>query len=149
MLYRVQHDQENVWKIVRQIRKSFLLQNSEPECQDDDTLLSDNYIKDNIDTVRANLKLSTTINEYRNVSDETLMFAANLFTFLNFCPTKDFYVISVIKSKSAKNILLALMSMMKTSQKTGKRSSTKIFTKAMELFNLNIYRYIDGITKEK
>ena len=70
-------------------------------------------------------------------------------SYLNYCPTKDFYVLSIIKSESAKNILLALTSMMKTSLNAGKKSSTKIFTKAMEIFRLFIYRYIDAITKIK
>ena len=55
----------------------------------------------------------------------------------------------IIKSQSAKNILLALISMMKTSQNAGKKSSTRIFTKAMEIFRLIFYRDIDDISKEK
>ena len=149
MLDMTQVDQKNVWKYVRQIRKSFLSQNSDPDCQYHDTLLSDNYIKDNIDIVEEKLKLTKTTTPHKNVSNKSLKFSANIFTYLNFCPTKDFYVLSVTKSESAKNILLALTSMMKTSQNAGKQSYTKIFTKAMEIFRLSIYRDIDAITKEK
>ena len=150
MMDRVKNNQENVWKIVKQIRKSFLSQNTEPECQDHETLLSDSYIKDNIDVVEEKLKLNIETDHNKKVSDETLQFAANLFTYLNYCPNKDFHVLlSIIKSESAKNILLTLTSMMKTSQNAGKISSTKIFTKAMEIFSLFIYRDIDAITKEK
>ena len=112
-------------------------------------LLSDNYINNDIDVVEEKLKLNVGINPNTNVSDETLQFAANLFTYLKYCPTKDFYVLSIIKSESAKNILLALTSMMKTSQNAGKKSFTRIFIKAMEIFRLFIYRDIDAITKEK
>ena len=73
----------------------------------------------------------------------------NIFTYLNYCPTKDFYVLSsVIKSESAKNILLALTSMMKTSQNAGQKSYIKIFTKAMEIFKLSRFEEIDTITRE-
>ena len=142
-------DEKNVKKIVRQIRKSFFSVNIDPTCQEENTLLSDGYIKDNIDVVEEKLKLNIGIALNKSVADETLKFAANLFTYLNYCPPKDFYVLSVIKSQSAKNILLALISMMKTSQNAGKKSSTKIFKKAMEIFKLRIYRDIDKITKEK
>ena len=149
MLDKVHFDLKNVWKIVKKIRKSFLSQLKDPECQDYNTLLSDSYIKDNIDVVKEKLKLKIGITPNKNVSDVTLQFSANIFTYLNYCPTKEFYVLSIIKSESAKNIFLALTSMMKTSQNAGKQSYTKIFTKAMEIFRLFIYRDIDVITKEK
>ena len=147
---KVQFDQKNVWKIVKKIRKSFLSQLKDPKCQV--LLLSDSDIKDNIDVVEEKLNLNIEIDPNENVSDETLQFTADLFTYLNYCPPEHFHVLSsIIKSESAKNILLALTSMMKTSKtKTGKQSSTKIFTKAMEIFSLFIYRDIDdAITKEK
>ena len=152
MLDKTKLDQKNVWKIVRQIRKSFLSQNTDPEHQTDiPSLLSDYYIKQNIDLVEEKLKLLNTPNtKIKDISDETLKFAANLFTYLNYFPSKDFYVfISVIKSESAKNILLALTSMVKTSQNAVKKSSTKIFTRTMDLFNLTFYRDMDVITKGK
>ena len=39
--------------------------------------------------------------------------------------------------------------MMKTSQNSGKKSSIKIFIKAMEIFKLSIYKDIDAIRREK
>ena len=64
-----------------------------------------------------------------------MQFAGKLFTYLNYCPTKHFYVLSSItKSESAKNILLALKSMMKTLK---------------NIYRLSKYRDIDTITKEK
>ena len=132
---------------MRQIRKSFLSQLKDQNCQDDETLLTD--IKYNIDVVEEKLKLNTTITPNKNVSYETLQFAANIFIYLNYCPPKDFYILSVIKSESAKNILLALISMMKTSKNAGIKTSIEIFTKAMEIFQLIIYKDMDGITKEK
>ena len=45
--------------------------------------------------------------------------------------------------------MLALTSMMKTSQNAGQKSSIKIFTKAMEILKLNIFKDVDVITREK
>ena len=111
-------------------------------------LLSDSNIKDNIDIIEEKLKLDIEINPNKNVSGETLAFAGDLFTYLNSCTTEDFYVLLVIKSESANNILLALTSMMKTSKNAGRKSSTKIFTKAMEIFRLHTYKDIDAITQK-
>ena len=149
MMDKVKNDQDNVWKIVKQIRKTFLSQLKDPKCQSGEPLLHYDYIKDNIDIVEEKLKLTKTTTPHKNVSNKSLKFSANIFTYLNFCPTKDFYVLSVTKSESAKNILLALTSMMKTSQNADKRRSTKIFTKAMEIFRLLTYRHINAISKEK
>ena len=129
-----------------------MFQHIDPTCQnsESDTLVSDTYIKDNIDIVEEKLKLNKETSPNKNVSDEILLFSANLFTYLNYCPPKDFYVLSSItKSESARNILLALTSMMKTSKNAGKESYTKIFTKATEIMNLSIYKDIDVITREK
>ena len=56
MLDKVQVDQENVWKIVKQIRKLLLSQLKDSKCQSDVPLLYDSYIKDNIDVVEEKLR---------------------------------------------------------------------------------------------
>ena len=86
MLDKVHLDQKNVWKIVRQVRKSFLSKNTNPIC-DIYSLLTDNHIKDNIETVVENLKLNTTYSTNKNVSDKILQTAADMFTYLNLCPS--------------------------------------------------------------
>ena len=146
-----QLDQENVWQIVRKIRKSFLSQHKDLTCQKGyKNTLSDNHIKDNVNTLGEKIKQNATLNTNRNVSDETLFFAANLFTFLSYCPTKNFnFVKYLVESESVKNILMALTNMIKTSQNADKKSSTRIFKKAMEVFDLNMYKNIDAITREK
>ena len=58
-------DQENIWKIIRQIRKSFLSQNTDPQCllfsyPYNPSLLNENHIKDNIKTFGEKLELNTT-----------------------------------------------------------------------------------------
>ena len=155
MLAKKKLDQENTWKITRQIRKSFLSQNTDPQCDTyNPSLLIDNHIKDNIKTVGEKLKLNTTYSMNKKVSDKILQTAADMFIYLNFCPTPEAKTLSnflrdLLNSRSAKNILLALTSMMKRSVNAEKESSTKIFTKAMELFKLSTYRDIEVITKEK
>ena len=62
MLNSVQVEQENVWKFVRQIRKSFLSQLKDPICQSDVPLLYDSYIKDNNDDVEKKIKIGITTN---------------------------------------------------------------------------------------
>ena len=86
-------DQKNVWKIVRHIRKSFLLPNIDTTCQNVDPLLFDKYIKDNIDIVEEKLIVNATTTPNIDVTNETLQLAAELFTYLNYCPTKYFYVL--------------------------------------------------------
>ena len=154
MLAKETLDHENIWKIIRQIRKSFLSQLKDLKCKFYETLLSDSYIKDNIETVGEKLKLNTTYSINKKVSNKILQTAADMFAYLNFCPHAEAKTLSnflqdLLTSRSAQNILLALTSMMKRSINAEKESSTKIFTKAMELFKLSTYRDIEVITKEK
>ena len=149
-------DQKNVWKIVRQIRKSFLSQNpmvsTNQGCQAYNKLLSIEDINDNIKSFGEKLELKTTYSTNRNVSVKTLKTAAFMFTYLNFCPhapTLTTFLQDLFYSRSAKNILLALASIMKSSRNAEKEISTKVLMKAMEIFKLSIYRDIDVITKEK
>ena len=138
-------NQENIWKTVRQIRKSFLSQNTDPQCliryNSNPSLLIDNHIKDNIKTVGEKLKLNTTYYTNKKISERILHTAAEMFTYLNYCPTAEAKTLSIFlqdlfTSSSAKNILLALTSMMKSSKNSEKESSIEIFMKTMEIFKL-------------
>ena len=155
MLARKKNDQEHIWKIIRQIRKSFLSQNTDPPCDfNNPSLLIDNHIRDNIETMGEKLKLNTTSSRNKNVSDKILQTAAHMFNYLNLCPSTEANALSnflkdLFKYRSAKNILLALTSIMKSSKDAKKESSTKIFMKAMEIFKLSTYSDIEVITKEK
>ena len=79
-------DKENVWKIVKQTRKSFLSKHSDPVCKL--ALLHHNYIKNNINALEENLKLNVTSTPNEATSDTTLKTAAQAYTYLNFCPPK-------------------------------------------------------------
>ena len=157
MLVMTQINLENIWDIVRQIRKAFLSKYNDPKYPKKNpspSLLSESNIKVNIGILEAKLEMNTTYSTNEDISDKTLETAAEMFTYLNYYPSTELRVFShliedLINSKSAKNILIALSSMIKTTQNAGKESLTKIFTKAMELYKLNIYSNIDKITKEK
>ena len=155
MLAKNKLNQENIWKVIRQIRKSFLSFDFNPSCDIGNPLLfHNNHIKKNIKTVGEKLKVNTTYSRNKKVSDKILQTAANMVTYLIFCPTAKartltIFLFDLFNFKSANNILLAMTSMMKSSKNAGQESSTRIFMKAMEIFKLGTFRDIDVITKDR
>ena len=77
-----QESEQNIWKIVKETRKSFLNEHFDIVCHYENPLIPDNFITDNTVSIEEKLKLnlSSTIN--RNVSYKTLQTAANMFTYL-------------------------------------------------------------------
>ena len=143
-------DQENVWKLVKETRKSFLSQNNDPECQDLDTLLSDSYIKGNIDIVEEKLKLDTKIDTNKNVHDETLQAAAKMFTYLNYCPPKlSSFIKNLITTGTPRDIILGLTNTRMTLWGDQRKLFDKIFIQVMNKLNLKQYETIQIITKGK
>ena len=145
-----QESEQNIWKIVKETRKSFLNEHFDIVCHYENPLIPDNFIRDNTDSIEEKLKLniSSTINT--NISYKTLQTAANMFTYLNYCHgTLLPHIKHLIESESTKNILLALSSIMKTSRNGYKIISNKILTRAMEMFKLNFYKGIDIIVREE
>ena len=122
MLDRTKHDQEKVWSIVKRTRLSFLTEQSYPDCQDDDTLLTNTNIQNNINSLAGELELNTTSTPDINVLKRTLKTAAEMFTYLNYCPPK---LISfskhVFQTGTPREIILALTSAIKTSQNVNKK----------------------------
>ena len=112
MLHISISDHDSFWNIVKQIRKSVLSKLPKLDCNAQNTLLSDEQIKINVKTFEDSLNVNaslimTTISKktscgyygctiknfdvptiYENVSDETLNTAAEMFTYLNYCPPK-------------------------------------------------------------
>ena len=80
-----QLDQENIWKIVKKIRKSFLSKHSNPICEDYIGLTA-NYIIENIDHLSEELKLSPSSIPRENVSHQTFETAGEIYAYLNYCP---------------------------------------------------------------
>ena len=116
---------ENFWQIVKEARKSFLLQQNDSKCN---TFLSDDLIVGNIETLEKKLYINMTVeNELRkNITKQTLKIAAEVFTYLNYCPIRLFYFVrDILKYESPRNILLSLASIMKVSENAAKECSVK------------------------
>ena len=81
-------DEVSVWKIVKKIRRSFVVEHPNPySCQDYQSkkLLANEYIQENIDSLEKELKLNTSMISHKNVSFKTLETAGKMFTYLNYC----------------------------------------------------------------
>ena len=120
--------------MVKKIRQLFLSKFSSPPCNyniydnEDLSILSHNYIKYNIDTLENMLSTKKIENEtMKPVSKKILKMAADTFTFMNFCPNKiNRFLKNLLESESPENILLSLISIMKSSQNAEKQSSFKV-----------------------
>ena len=148
-------DEETIWKIVQEIRKSFLSEYTEPECQynddkEDKILLSNYNIKNNINNLEIKLEQFQTSTENRNVSEETIQTAAKMFTYLNHCPPKLLsFVENLVTTGRAKDMILGLSNAKITFEGYVKQSSSKILIKMMETLNLKQFQKIQIITKGK
>ena len=155
MLDKTKLDEETIWKIVQDIRKSFLSEYTEPQCQyndgkEDKILLSNNNIKNNIKNLEKKLEQSQAYTENRNVSDETLQKAAKMFTFLNHCPPKLLsFLENLFTTGRAKDMILGISNAKNTFESYVKQSSSKILIKLMETLKLKQFEKIQIITKGK
>ena len=131
ILHITKFGKEYTWKLVKDIRKFFLSKNINPECNSLETLLSIDLIRDNVMKVKEKLNLNeglkmTTITTeqcmqypcktikvdvpilYKDITKNTLQTAAEMFTYLNYCPPKLLLSAydNVLKSTSPKKIVL-------------------------------------------
>ena len=79
-------DQENVWKIIKKLRMSFLSEYPDIDCYSSYSLLAEKNIQDNINSIASELQLNITSTVNQNVSYKTLQTAGDMFTYLNYCP---------------------------------------------------------------
>ena len=154
MLKRTKLNQKKIWKIVEKTRIAFLSEHhTDLSCDSNSILLSDKKILKNINSLAAELKLNTTFIPNKNASNETLQIAAEMFTYLNYCPTAFDKIFSFSKylfeTGTPKEIIFALMTLMKTSQNAAKTGTIEIFSKVMETLSLSHYKDIQIITKGK
>jgi len=151
MLKMTKLDKDNIWKIVKKTRLSFLLTNPDQDCSGE--LLSDGNIQYNINNLAEKLKLDKRQNT--NVSNKIIFkTAAEMFLYLNFCPSlmPKFILLQsyLFGSGTPTEIILALASLMKTSQNVDeKRYIIEVFGKLMESLNLESYKIVQSITKWK
>ena len=170
MLEMTKLSDEDVWKIVKDIRKKFLYEHDDPKCERDGPFLFNNekvdyntyYIKDLTNELADKLKLNTTYETNENISYKILQTGAEMFLYLNYCPYKldksydddnDEYGKSfwslmnhVLKTETPKDILLALTVLQKTPIMRLKTASQKIFRRVMERINLLQFEQIQMIT---
>ena len=151
MLDTTELDLVNVWEIVKKARLSFLLEHSDSDCIG--ALLSDTIIQENINNLAAELNLKTTSTLNEIVSNETLKSAVEMFTYLNYCPASfnKFFSFSkyLFETGTPKQIILAMIEIMKTSQNAAKIGKVELFPRVMNIFNLFQYEQIQKITKGK
>ena len=158
MLDMTQLDLENVWKLVKTTRKSFLSHKFRTKSNGLDcdransyTLLIDYFIKFNIDSLAEKLELNPTSVPNENVSHKTLETAGEMFTYLNYCPNKlESIIVQILENGTPKDILLAFSSILNSSPKNSiKRSSRNILLKVLKSLELDTYEKIQILTKGK
>ena len=140
---------ENVWKLVKEARKSlFLAKNKQMDCDFYKVLFVDNLIKFNIDSLAEKLEMNPTSVPNENVSHKTLETAGEMFTYLNYCPNKlESIITNVMENGTPKDIILALSIPLKALPKVERKSINKILSKVMESLKLETYKKIQMITK--
>lgn len=151
MIHLSKLDEKAIWRTLRNIRKF-----SEQETPSYSSclygyksLLSFNYIRNNTNKLVETLGITGTNIPLRSIEKETLLKAARMFTYLNYCPSKqiqtnNFYKY-LIAEASTKDIILALTSIIKSSSNAMKSSAVKIFAKQTELMQLQ-NSYINDVT---
>ena len=147
-----QLDLENIWKIMKKIRISFLKRNLEPECERITPSLSEIYIQDIIDQFAEELNLTPSSipkTPKDNITYQKLETAGQIFTYLMYCPPKLVPLVAqILKSETPKNMILALTSMIKRPTIVP-QSSRKILINVLKTLKLDQYETIQIITKGK
>ena len=152
MLDIVELDLDNVWKILKGTRKTFVSKLTDADCQHMNTyvslLLSEKNIKQNIDDVEKKLGINVSFAMNKNVSGKVLKTAVKMFTYLSFCPPKYLILVSnILKMEPPKNIILALTSMKMTTHNLEKLATVQILAKVMESLGLKQFEEIQIISK--
>ena len=111
-------------------------------------MLKSIVIEDIIDAIEQSQNISPTTDLYENVTQETFETAGKMFTYLGFCPpdTHKFYK-DLFTEESPRNIILATISMLKTTRNANRISSGQIFLNIAEKLKINNhYRNINDLT---
>ena len=140
-------DQEDVWKVIRKTRLSFLSEYTDIDCHSAaDIIFSSDTIRKNTNSIAAELKISTTSTLNKNISHKILQTAGEMFTFLNHCPPKLF--LDIFKNGTARDIILALTSVIKTLENANdKKLTIEVFTNLMDSINLKDFENVQISTK--
>ena len=118
-------DKENVQKHIMKTRLSLLSQYTDISCDPADTLVSHKTLQESINSLATELKLNTTYIPNKNVSNITLEYAARMFIYLNYCPSKLLsFIIDLLRSGKLREILLALPCVNTLAEGDRKRETT-------------------------
>ena len=155
MLDMTKGEEEHVWKIVKKIRRSFLYEHPDAGCEEHNILLSDENIQENINSLEKELKLNTSLTPDKNVSFKTLETAAEMFTYLNYCPLLipkylRIIIAHLFKTGTPGEIIFGLTSVIKTTKNRAEKYKTiEILLKFMEAMRQREYEKVQIITKGK
>ena len=155
MLDTTELDLEQVWNLLKETRKLFLSKSKQKSwkdkfCVPGDQLLHRDLITSNVERFAEKLKLNTSSTPNKNVSYKTLETAGEMFTYLNYCPPElELFTSYILGNETPKNMILALIHFMKTSQNSEKESARRILLRVMEALDLHTYENIQMVTKGK
>ena len=145
--------------IINSTRRNFLSQNHSPaffkkgsqtlgdgQEMEIPILLEETLINNIIGELENRLNITQDSSIHSDVTNQILQAAAQIFTFLNFCPPKilKFYE-SLFRNASSKNILLALTNVVKVSQNAAKRSAIKILQTTLKTLRLAQFEKIEAL----
>ena len=114
------------------------------------SLLEESLVKKNIEDIENELSITADTFIHPDVSETILNTAVEMFTFLNFCPPKilKFYE-ELFRTKSLKEILLALTNIVKVTQNAEKTSSKKILKKTLKSLKLAQFEKIENLANRR
>ena len=116
MLQQNHGDIDNIWKIIKQVKKISLIGNVDPKCQESFHLIVEDEIKKNNNNVEEYFTTnSVDYDSHETIAEDILQTGAEMFTYLNFCPPQllQFYKKLLLK-RSTKDIILAITNVIKT-----------------------------------
>ena len=158
MLQQNHDDIDNIWIIIKKVRKNYLSHSDDPECLEYDNKITLNDIMKNIDKVKEYLRTKSTDYDYydyddydydshENITEDNLQTGAEMFTYLNFCPPKllKFYK-ELLLQGSTKDIILAMTNTIKMRKNAEKSSATIFWSKIDEKLRNLKYKIIDSVT---
>ena len=140
-----------IWERLKVIRKLFVLKYCQLDCCEQyfppRSLIKNNYIQENIEKLKVEFKVNSSVFTIHNMTERRLETAARMFTYLNICPDNlILFYRNLLKNSSAKQILLALTNIMKTSKNARKQIAAKIWIKFTEHFQTLYFDKIGSIT---
>ena len=153
MLHFEQVQQDSFWNFMREIRVMNVFTQEDIECSKDSDciLFTEKMLKKNNFMMETKLGMTSNYKILENVKKETLQLAAEMFTYLNFCPKKLDSVLmyqQIFKKATAKDILLALNSIRRKSTSFDKNIVEQVWSFVTNKLNITSYKKLKSYTNE-